>query len=52
MDIDVQTFYSTVNNYVSNVVHNRIASNEFNLPMCRNNMMSCSSSIPFKARSS
>jgi hypothetical protein len=46
MDIDVQTFYSTVNNSMSNVVHNRISSTEFKLPMCRNNLMSCSSSIP------
>jgi hypothetical protein len=52
MDIDVQTFYSTVNNSMSNVVHNRISSTEFKLPMCRNNLMSCSSSIPIEAHSS
>jgi hypothetical protein len=33
MDIDVQTFYSIVNNSVSKVVHTRIDSNEFKLPV-------------------
>jgi hypothetical protein len=52
MDIDVQIFYSIVNHSVSNVVHNIIDSTEFKLPMCRYNLMSCSSSMPLETHSS
>jgi hypothetical protein len=52
MDTDVQTFYSTVTNSMSNVMHTKFDFTGFKLPMCRNNLMSCSSSIPFVARPS
>jgi hypothetical protein len=52
MDIDVQTFYSNVNNSVSNVVYKRIDSTEFKLHMGHSNLTPCSSSIPLEARSS